>query len=56
MKDALMGIARHAVTSVGGALVTAGYVDESGLTVLAGAAAVLVGIVFSIVEKKLRKA
>lgn len=56
MKDALMGLARHAVTTVGGALVTAGYVDESGLTVLAGAAAVLVGVAFSLLEKKFRKA
>ncbi len=56
MKDAVLGIVRHIITTSGGALVTTGYVTQNDLTIIAGAGSVIVGIIWSIVEKRLRKA
>ena len=56
IKGMVMGGVRHLVTTFGGVLVTAGYVDSNGLVALAGGAAVLAGIIDAIVEKKLHKA
>lgn len=54
MKDIILGLVRHGVTTMGGVLVTAGYVDESGIQTLAGAAAVLVGAGLSVIDKKIK--
>jgi hypothetical protein len=50
--DVLKGIARHLLTSVGGVLVAKGVVDAGQLEVLAGAGAILVGIVWSYFKNK----
>lgn len=48
------GFVRHLVTTFGGVLVTMGYTDDSGLTTLAGAAAVIAGIIWSVVQKRIQ--
>lgn len=47
-------LARHLITTLGGGLVVNGYATSSELDLLAGGAAVVVGIAWSIVEKRLR--
>jgi hypothetical protein len=54
MKDIILGLIRHTVTTMGGVLVTSGYVDESGVQTLAGAAAVIVGAGLSVLDKKIK--
>ncbi len=50
------GLIRHGITTVGGALVANGSISGSDLEMLAGAGAVIVGVLLSFIEKKLRKA
>jgi len=54
MKDIILGLIRHTVTTMGGVLVTSGYVDESGVQTLAGAAEVIVGAGLSVLDKKIK--
>lgn len=53
-KDAILGIVRHALTTFGGVLVTKGTVTDGQLETAAGAIVVLVGIVWSVFDKKNR--
>lgn len=46
-RDQWESLARYAVKAVGSSLVTAGYVNGSGVETLAGAAAILVGMVWA---------
>jgi hypothetical protein len=46
-----LGIVRHALTFVGGFLVTSGYLTESNLSTGIGAVATLIGMVWSVVNK-----
>lgn len=50
--EQISGLIRHILTVAGGGLVTAGVIDEAGLTLAAGAIATLVGIVWSVMAKK----
>lgn len=50
--ETIQGIVRHAITTFGGFLITSGYTNASGLEALAGGAAVVVGIIWSIVSKR----
>ena len=52
ISDYIGGIVRAAVTAGGGSLVTAGMISGEQLTALAGAAAVVVGVIWSVVQKK----
>lgn len=52
MPDAVAGVIRHAVTTAGGALVAAGYLTSDQLTTVAGAAAIIVGVAWSIIAKR----
>lgn len=54
MKEALMGVVRHAFTTFGGALIASGMVSASDLEVIGGAVATIVGVLWSIYEKRLR--
>lgn len=54
LKTSIAALARHLVTTFGGVLVTAGTIGQEDLQTLAGAAAVIVGIIWSIVEKRNR--
>jgi hypothetical protein len=51
-KEQILGILRHTLTTVGGVLVTRGYIDDSMLIEGAGAIVTLVGIVWSIISKR----
>ena len=53
-RKALGLLVRHAITTAGGGLVTVGYISESDLGLLAGAGAVVVGLILSYVEKRMR--
>lgn len=54
--EQLAGLVRHILTVAGGGLVTAGVIDEAGLTLAAGAIATLIGIVWSVIAKKQKDA
>jgi hypothetical protein len=51
-RDAALGLIRHAITFAGGALVVKGYIDDTGLTEAAAAIATLIGVVWSVFDKK----
>ena len=51
-KEQLLGIVRHTVTFVGGILIAKGYIDNSILAEVVGAATALAGAVWSIISKK----
>lgn len=51
-KDELLGLVRHALTFVGGIIVTKGLIDESLFQELLGGVMTLVGAAWSIVSKK----
>ena len=50
--EQIAGLVRHFITVAGGALVTRGLTDESGLQALAGGAAVFVAVVWSWWQKR----
>jgi hypothetical protein len=50
-KEQILGIIRHALTFVGGVLITRGIIDEATFTELSGAALTLVGGIWSVVAK-----
>tara|TARA_B100001093_G_C26600712_1_gene915731 strand:+ start:492 stop:698 length:207 start_codon:yes stop_codon:yes gene_type:complete len=52
MKEKTLGIIRHALTFVGGVLVTQGVIDDALFMELFGAVMTLVGGVWSVVDKK----
>ena len=54
MTAALLGIARHALTTVGGYLVAQGVITDGQATELVGALTVLIGLAWSIIEKRRR--
>ena len=53
-KTAILGIVRHILTTLGGILVTKGYVDASGIEAIAGGVVAVVGVVWSVLEKRAR--
>jgi hypothetical protein len=55
MKDIILGIVRHLLTAGGGYVVAKGFVDADQANQLVGAVLVVVGVIASVVEKKLRK-
>jgi hypothetical protein len=50
-KDQIFGVARHALTFLGGFLVVKGYIDESLLNELIGGSIALAGTIWSIIDK-----
>jgi hypothetical protein len=52
MQEKVLGILRHALTFVGGLIVTKGFIDESLYLELSGAILTLVGGVWSVLSKK----
>jgi hypothetical protein len=50
-KETTLGIIRHALTFVGGVLITAGYLDAEVMLELSGAIMTVVGGVWSIIDK-----
>ena len=56
MKEKTLGIIRHALTFVGGVLVTQGVLDDALFMELFGAVMTLVGGVWSVIDKNKAKA
>jgi hypothetical protein len=50
--DIVAGLIRHALTALGGALVAGGYLTSDEWTTIAGAFAVFVGVVWSMISKR----
>jgi len=51
-KEQVLGIARHALTFIGGIVVMKGLVDEATMTEIVGGVMTLAGTIWSIVDKK----
>jgi hypothetical protein len=51
-REQILGIARHALTFIGGILVTKGLFDESTWAELSGSAITLAGLIWSVIAKK----
>lgn len=51
MRKVAVGVIRHVLTSGGGALVAAGYMGSGDVDAAVGAVLVLVGVVWSAIEK-----
>jgi hypothetical protein len=56
MNDVIAGLIRHVLTAAGGALVAGGYLTSDEWTTIAGALAVLVGVVWSVMSKRITNA
>ena len=50
-KEQILGIARHALTFVGGILVMKGLVDETTVTEVIGVVITLAGTIWSVIDK-----
>lgn len=50
-KEQLLGILRHALTFVGGILVTKGLIDEATVTEIVGGVITLTGAIWSVLAK-----
>ena len=55
MQATVLGIVRHALTTAGGGLITAGYLTGNELTDAVGAVMVLIGVGLSINNKRQQK-
>ncbi len=51
-KQIILGVVRHAITVAGGALSAKGLASASDVELLAGAVAVIVGVIWSVIAKK----
>jgi hypothetical protein len=51
-KDIVLGLLRHMLTFVGGAIVAKGFADEASITELIGGLMTVFGAVWSIMAKK----
>lgn len=54
MKDMVLGIARHVITTAGGALVAQGLLDQASANTAVGAIVALLGVGWSVYEKRVR--
>ena len=52
MSSAVMGIARHLLTMLGGYLVAKGTIDAAAAETIVGAGVSIVGVVWSLMEKR----
>jgi uncharacterized membrane protein len=53
MDNIVAGIIRHILTAAGGALVAAGYLTSEEWVAIAGALAVLLGVMWSVISRRL---
>lgn len=51
-KEQILGIARHALTFIGGILIMKGLIDEGTWTELSGGALTLAGTIWSVIAKR----
>lgn len=54
MTPAILGITRHLLTMAAGVLVARGVIDASAADTLVGAGAAIVGVAWSVLEKRIR--
>jgi hypothetical protein len=54
LPEAISGIVRHVLTTAGGALVAAGYLTSEQWTTIAGALAVIISVVWSVMAKRVQ--
>lgn len=54
-KGTALGIVRHILTAAGGVLVTKGVIDDVGLTQAVGGLIALLGVAWSMYDKKQKK-
>lgn len=54
LKDSILGVVRHGLTTAGGALVADGLMSASEMQAIVGGVVTLVGVLWSIAEKRLR--
>jgi len=54
MTHVISGVIRHVLTTFGGGLIGSGLIGDNEIGLIAGAIATLIGVVWSIVEKRLR--
>lgn len=52
MGTTIAGVIRHVLTTLGGGLVTGGAITQDELTTSAGAISTLLGVVWSVLQKK----
>lgn len=52
MQQAILGVVRHVLTTVGGGLVSGGLLNSDELTQAIGAVLTLVGIAWSVISKR----
>jgi hypothetical protein len=52
MKPMILGVARHVLTAAGGAIVARGWLDAGQAEVAIGALIALIGVGWSMVEKR----
>jgi hypothetical protein len=50
-KEQVLGIIRHALTFIGGILLTKGLIDESALSEVIGGVITLTGTIWSVIQK-----
>lgn len=50
----VLGLVRHILTTAGGALVAAGYLEAEAASQIAGALMSIAGVAWSIIDKQLR--
>jgi hypothetical protein len=50
-KEQILGIARHALTFIGGIVVMKGLIDEATLTEIIGGVITLSGTIWSVIDK-----
>jgi len=51
-KESVLGVLRHILTFGGGLAVSKGYLDEASSVELVGAAITIIGVAWSIIQKK----
>lgn len=51
-RDAILGVVRHVLTFGGGFLVTQGTLDDATVQTAVGAIVTLVGVIWSVVQKR----
>jgi hypothetical protein len=52
MPDIIAGIIRHLLTAAGGVFVAGGYLTSDQWATIAGALAIIVGVVWSVISKR----
>ena len=52
MNEIYKSLIRHALTVLGGAIVTKGYIDASGMEEIIGSVMAIVGVVWSVYKNK----